>query len=70
MAWIMDTYSMQVGYSVPGVVTGKPSSSVVRWGGGGTGRGVVYCVQEACARQKMPYRGRALWYKGLAMWGL
>ncbi|MBI5420655.1 MAG: Glu/Leu/Phe/Val dehydrogenase [Deltaproteobacteria bacterium] len=24
MAWIMDTYSMQVGYSVPGVVTGKP----------------------------------------------
>jgi len=24
MAWIMDTYSMNVGYSVPGVVTGKP----------------------------------------------
>ena len=24
MAWIMDTYSMQMGYSVPGVVTGKP----------------------------------------------
>lgn len=24
MSWIMDTYSMQVGYSVPGVVTGKP----------------------------------------------
>ncbi|MCL5966360.1 MAG: Glu/Leu/Phe/Val dehydrogenase [Deltaproteobacteria bacterium] len=24
MAWMMDTYSMQVGYSVPGVVTGKP----------------------------------------------
>ena len=26
MAWIMDTYSMQKGYSVPGVVTGKPLS--------------------------------------------
>ena len=26
MAWIMDTYSQQVGYSVPGVVTGKPLS--------------------------------------------
>ena len=24
MAWIMDTYSMERGYSVPGVVTGKP----------------------------------------------
>jgi glutamate dehydrogenase (NAD(P)+) len=24
MSWIMDTYSMQLGYSVPGVVTGKP----------------------------------------------
>ncbi|MBI5343408.1 MAG: Glu/Leu/Phe/Val dehydrogenase [Deltaproteobacteria bacterium] len=26
MSWIMDTYSMQLGYSVPGVVTGKPLS--------------------------------------------
>jgi hypothetical protein len=24
MAWMMDTYSMQVGYSVPSIVTGKP----------------------------------------------
>lgn len=24
MSWIMDTYSMNVGYSAPGVVTGKP----------------------------------------------
>ena len=50
MAWIMDTYSMQVGYSVPGVVTGKP---IVIGGSLGrreaTGRGVVYCVQEACS---------------------
>jgi glutamate dehydrogenase (NAD(P)+) len=55
MAWIMDTYSMQVGYSVPGVVTGKP---IVIGGSLGrreaTGRGVVYCVQEACSLQKVP----------------
>ncbi len=48
MAWIMDTYSIIKGYSVPGVVTGKPISI----GGSegrpeATGRGVVYCIAEA-----------------------
>jgi glutamate dehydrogenase (NAD(P)+) len=48
MAWIMDTYSMHKGYSVPAVVTGKPLAI----GGSegrpeATGRGVVYCVEEA-----------------------
>jgi glutamate dehydrogenase (NAD(P)+) len=48
MAWIMDTYSMHRGYSVPGVVTGKPVSI----GGSegrleATGRGTVYTIQEA-----------------------
>src|SRR2546428_11291450 len=33
MAWMMDTYSQQVGYAVPGVVTGKPLAI-----GGGLGR--------------------------------
>jgi len=51
MAWIMDTYSQQVGYGVPAVVTGKP---VVLGGSLGrkeaTGRGVVYCI-EAAAKQ-------------------
>ncbi len=48
MAWIMDTYSQQVGYTVPAVVTGKP---VVLGGSEGrseaTGRGLVYVVEEA-----------------------
>ncbi len=48
MAWIMDTYSIIKGYSVPGVVTGKPISI---GGSAGrreaTGRGVVYCIIEA-----------------------
>jgi glutamate dehydrogenase (NAD(P)+) len=65
MAWIMDTYSMQVGYSVPGVVTGKP---IVIGGSLGrreaTGRGVVYCVQEACALQKLPIVGARLVVQG------
>jgi glutamate dehydrogenase (NAD(P)+) len=50
MAWIMDTYSQQVGYTVPAVVTGKP---VVLGGSLGrkeaTGRGLVYLIQEAAA---------------------
>jgi glutamate dehydrogenase (NAD(P)+) len=48
MAWIYDTYSMQVGYACPEVVTGKP----IELGGclgrrEATGRGVVFCVEEA-----------------------
>jgi glutamate dehydrogenase (NAD(P)+) len=48
MAWIMDTYSQQAGYTVPGVVTGKP---VVLGGSLGrkeaTGRGLVYLIEAA-----------------------
>ena len=65
MAWIMDTYSMQVGYSVPGVVTGKP---IVIGGSLGrreaTGRGVVYCIQEACALQRIPLQGARVVVQG------
>lgn len=48
MAWIMDTYSMKVGYACPEIVTGKP----VEIGGcigrrEATGRGVMYCILEA-----------------------
>jgi glutamate dehydrogenase (NAD(P)+) len=51
MAWMMDTYSMQVGYAVPEVVTGKPISiggSVFR--SEATGAGVVMVVERACQR--------------------
>jgi glutamate dehydrogenase (NAD(P)+) len=65
MAWIMDTYSMQVGYSVPGVVTGKP---IVIGGSLGrreaTGRGVVYCVQEASSLLKIPLQGARVAVQG------
>jgi glutamate dehydrogenase (NAD(P)+) len=51
MAWMMDTYSMQVGYAVPEVVTGKPISiggSVFR--AEATGAGVVMVIERACRR--------------------
>jgi glutamate dehydrogenase (NAD(P)+) len=48
MAWLMDTYSMNVGYSVPGVTTGKP---IVLGGSEGrseaTGRGCVFAIEKA-----------------------
>ncbi|CAN5804944.1 Glu/Leu/Phe/Val dehydrogenase [soil metagenome] len=54
MAWIMDTYSMNVGYSVPGVVTGKP----LELGGSAgrseaTGRGCVFAIEEAAKSRGM-----------------
>ena len=48
MAWMMDTYSMHVGYTVPGVVTGKPISLGGSEGRNeATARGCVYCIVEA-----------------------
>lgn len=54
MAWIMDTYSMKVGYACPEIVTGKP----VELGGcvgrrEATGRGVTYCILEALKELKL-----------------
>jgi len=52
MGWMMDTYSMTVGYSVPAVVTGKP---LIIGGSLGreeaTGRGVIVCMLEALRQQ-------------------
>jgi glutamate dehydrogenase (NAD(P)+) len=51
MAWMMDTYSMQKGYAVPEIVTGKPISiggSVFRHEA--TGAGVVMVIERACER--------------------
>ncbi|HZY99359.1 MAG TPA: Glu/Leu/Phe/Val dehydrogenase [Candidatus Baltobacteraceae bacterium] len=48
MAWIMDTFSMQHGYSIPGVVTGKPISIGGSLGRDkATARGCLYVVDEA-----------------------
>src|SRR5215471_14469401 len=56
MAWIMDTYSMTLGHSAPGVVTGKP----VFLGGSlgrheATARGCVYVIRCAFDVQNIDY---------------
>ncbi|MCC5605406.1 Glu/Leu/Phe/Val dehydrogenase [Nostoc sp. CHAB 5834] len=52
MAWMMDTYSVNVGHAVPGVVTGKPLSIGGSLGREmATGRGVMIIVREALADQ-------------------
>src|SRR6266498_3122587 len=52
MAWMMDTYSMHQGYTVPGVVTGKPISLGGSEGRNeATARGTVYCIIEAARHQ-------------------
>jgi glutamate dehydrogenase (NAD(P)+) len=57
MAWIMDTYSMHVGYTVPGVVTGKPISLGGSEGRNeATARGTVFCVVEAARHLGMDLR--------------
>ncbi|MFW9912452.1 MAG: Glu/Leu/Phe/Val dehydrogenase [Candidatus Thorarchaeota archaeon] len=48
MAWIMDTYSMNHGYAIPEVVTGKPLEVGGSLGRNeATSRGAVFCVREA-----------------------
>lgn len=59
MAWIMDTYSMQHGYSIPGVVTGKP----IAVGGSlgrdkATARGCLNVVDEAMKELGLPAGAR------------
>lgn len=58
MAWVMDTYSMTQGRTVPAVVTGKP----VAIGGSegridATGRGLVFITREAIAEFGMKLYG-------------
>ena len=65
MAWIMDTYSMNKGYPVPGVVTGKP----ICLGGSlgrneATGRGVFYTVLSRLRAPQLPVKGAEVVVQG------
>jgi glutamate dehydrogenase (NAD(P)+) len=65
MAWIMDTYSMHAGYSLPAVVTGKP----VEIGGSlgrleATGRGVMYTTREALRHTGLAINGSRVVVQG------
>ncbi|HEY3068564.1 MAG TPA: Glu/Leu/Phe/Val dehydrogenase [Methylomirabilota bacterium] len=65
MAWMMDTYSMTQGKSVPGVVTGKP---LIVGGSAGrreaTGRGIVYALYQAARRLGQELKGRSVVVQG------
>jgi glutamate dehydrogenase (NAD(P)+) len=52
MAWVMDTYSVNQGYTIPGVVTGKPLEVGGSLGRAtATSRGVVHATRAAIAEQ-------------------
>ena len=65
MSWIMDTISMHKGFTVPGVVTGKP----IAIGGSlgrdeATARGAVYTTREAAKRIKLNLKGATVAVQG------
>jgi len=65
MAWMMDTYSMNVGRTVPGVVTGKP----LALGGSlgrrdATGRGVFVTAAAAAEKIGLPIEGSRVALQG------
>src|SRR2546422_1914097 len=65
MAWIMDTYSMTVGSTQLGVVTGKP----LQIGGSqgrheATARGCQFVIREACREKKIPLKGMRVAVQG------
>jgi glutamate dehydrogenase (NAD(P)+) len=65
MAWIMDTVSMHAGYTVPGVVTGKPiglGGSEVR--ADATGLGVMITAERALAEHDIPLRDATVAVQG------
>jgi glutamate dehydrogenase (NAD(P)+) len=65
MAWFMDTYSMHVGYTVPGVVTGKPISLGGSLGRhDATGHGVFVMSAEAASRMKIDIPGARVTVQG------
>jgi glutamate dehydrogenase (NAD(P)+) len=66
MAWMMDTYSMQVGHTVPGVVTGKPLAVGGSEGRSeATGRGVVFTIVEAARKLGLGLNGATAVIQGL-----
>ena len=70
MAWMMDTYSMQTGYTVTGVVTGKPVSIGGSEGrGGATSRGVSFATVAALRTLGLPVSGARVAVQGFGKVG-
>jgi len=70
MAWMMDTYSVNSGYTVTGVVTGKPVSIGGSEGrGGATSRGVMYAAFCALREAGIDHRGATVAVQGFGKVG-
>ena len=70
MAWMMDTYSVNAGYSVPGVVTGKPlvlGGSLGR--NSATGDGVAITAREALRAKGIEVEGATVAIQGFGKVG-
>ncbi len=70
MAWMMDTYSMQKGRTIPGVVTGKPveiGGSVGRRGA--TGTGMFYVLEDLCKRENLDLKAMSATVQGFGKVG-
>jgi glutamate dehydrogenase (NAD(P)+) len=70
MAWIFDTFSMNQGYSVLGVVTGKPLAIGGSLGReGAAARSALYCIQEALPKIGRGYEGLTVAVQGFGKVG-
>ncbi len=70
MAWMMDTYSMITGYSVPGVVTGKPLEIGGTKGRAyATGKGVMFITRKALEDYNIPIKGATVAIQGFGKVG-
>ncbi|MBX9724082.1 MAG: Glu/Leu/Phe/Val dehydrogenase, partial [Candidatus Obscuribacterales bacterium] len=70
MAWMMDTYSVNIGHSVPSVVTGKPRSI----GGSlgmleATGHGVAFCAKKVAEHLKLTDNALTVVIQGMGQVG-
>ena len=67
MAWIMDTYSMHQGYTIPGIVTGKPIAVGGSLGRNeATARGTVFTLQQCSIALKVPLPGARVAVRAMA----
>src|SRR5690348_18342494 len=65
MAWIFDTYSMNKGHSVLGVVTGKPLTIGGSLGREeATARGALFCIRDAVAKRDEAIAGKEVVVQG------
>ncbi|HVM17962.1 MAG TPA: Glu/Leu/Phe/Val dehydrogenase [Gaiellaceae bacterium] len=70
MAWIFDTYSMNKGHSVLGVVTGKPTEIGGSLGRReATARGALYCIRDALRKQGREFAGVSVAVQGFGKVG-